>query len=155
MNRWENCWRTKKLCYLFQKKFPALQTALHGSGPVPRDRGAASEPALLKPSPACKQLSNQQVPSPALHRCSTGADQSLAAAQTTPSLPNGQNFIFSKKKKVSEYKIWGENVVKTQKTIVPLKKYLHTAQIPSKGLFGRPPFRIAIQCRNVQDFKGP
>jgi hypothetical protein len=80
------------------KNFPALHSALHGSSQVPRDRGAASEPAaseLLKSSQACKQLSSQKVPSPALHRCSTEADQSLAAAPATPSLSTCQNFIFS------------------------------------------------------------
>ncbi len=59
------------------KNFPALHSALLDSSQVPRDRGAASEPAasqLLKSSPADQQLSSQQVPSPALHRCSTGAD---------------------------------------------------------------------------------
>ncbi len=97
------------------KRFPALHYSLHGSGLVPRDRGAASEPAasqLLKPSPACQQLNSQQVPSPALHRCSTGADQSLAAAPAT------QNSKLSSCRS---------------------KKYLHTAQKPSKSLSGRAP----------------
>ena len=90
--------RPKKLSS--SENFPALHLALHNSNRAPRDRRADHEPAasqLLKPSPACQQPSSQQVPSPALHRCSTGADQSLAAAPATPSHPTDQNFIFFKK----------------------------------------------------------
>ncbi len=141
-NRWEmNWWRTKKLCCLLQKTFPALHSALHGSSRAPRDGGADSEPAasqLLKPSPASQQLSSQQVPSPALHKCSNGADQSLAAAPATPSLPTGQNFIFFKKNVVRMHRK-GRKLGQNSKCFsCRSKKYLHTAQKLSKSLFGRP-----------------
>jgi hypothetical protein len=142
------------------KNFPALHFALHDSSRAPRDRGADSEPAasqLLKSSPASQQPSSQQVPSPALHRCSTGADQSLTAAPATPSLPTGQNFIFFKKinivRRHREGKKLGQN---SKKFSCRSKKYLHTAQKSSKSLFGRaPPCRKAIQCWHVQDLKAP
>ncbi len=125
------------------KNVPALHSALHGSSRAPRDRGADSEPAanqLLKSSPACQKLSSQQVLSPALHRCSIGADQSLAAAPATPSLPTGKNFMFFKKNKCCQNTQKGNKTWSKLKTIfVPFKKYLHTSQKPSKSLFGRPP----------------
>jgi hypothetical protein len=124
------------------KNFPARHSALHGSGPVPRKKGAASEPAasqLLKPSPACQQFSSQQVPSPALHRCSTGAEQSLAAAPATPSLPTGQNFIFPKKNCQNTQcgeKPWS----KLKKNFMPLNKniYIWLKNIPRAYLAGPP-----------------
>jgi hypothetical protein len=125
-NRWGmNWWMTQKLFYLFQKNFPELHPALHVSSRAPRDRGADSEPSAnvhLKPSPASQQPSSQQVPSPALHRCSTGADQSLTAAPATPSLSTDQNFIFFKKINIVRMHREGKNFVKTQKIFVPFKK---------------------------------
>ncbi len=150
-----NWWRTKKLCYFFQKTF--LHCTLHctAAAPVPRDRGAASKPAasqLLNPSPAYQQLSSQQVPSPALHRCSTGADQSLTAAPATPSLLTGQNFIFFQKKWCQNTQ-YGEKTWSKLKFFVPLKKNLHTAQKLPRAYVAGPPFRKAIQCRNVRDLE--
>ncbi len=125
------------------KNFPALHFALHDSSRAPRDRGADSEPAasqLLKSSPASQQPSSQQVPSPALHRCSTGADQSLTAVPATPSLPTGQNFIFFKKINIVRRHREGKNIGQDSKFFsCRSKKYLHTAQKSSKSLFGRAP----------------
>ncbi len=142
------------------KNFPALHSALHDSGPVPRDRGADSEPAAsqpLKPSPASQQPSSQQVPSPALHRCSTGVDQSLTAAPATPSLPTGQNFIFQKNKYCQNAQkrenIWS----KLKNIFVPFKKISSYGSKIFQKLIGQgpPPCRKAIQCWHVQDLKAP
>jgi hypothetical protein len=122
------------------KNFPALHSALHGSSELQRDKGAAIVPAasqLLKPSPAYQQLSKQQVPGPAPHGCSTGADRSLAAAPETPSFQTGENFFF--KKILSEYTIWEKIWSKLKTNFVPLKKYFHSAKKHFKSLFGRAP----------------
>ncbi len=128
---------------LSKKNFPALHSALHGSSRAPRDRGADSEPEAsqrLKPSPAFQQLSSHQVPSPALHRCSTGADQSLAAAPATPSLPTGQNFIFFKKINFVRMHNMGRKIGKNSKKFRAAQKISSYGSKTFQNLIWQGPF---------------
>ncbi len=122
------------------KNFPALHSALHGSGPVPGDIGAASEPAasqLIKPSPACQQLSSKQVSSFAqmLFRGRPEPDSS-----SSDSITSNWSKLHFFKKMLSEYTIWRENLVKTQKRFCAAQKniFIRLQNLPKAYLAGPP-----------------